>query len=143
MAKSGKILLLKRTYSVPEQLTVLGAGAAALGAVYPMLVKHTGGRGLPCPLRTLTGVPCPFCGLTTATVELTHGDWAAAAQANPLVYVGAAATLGIAPILIARAFGKAAPPRPMSDRNRRRLAAAGIALSAASWLYQLHRADLI
>jgi hypothetical protein len=134
---------LKRTYSVPEQLTMLGAGAAALGAVYPLIAERTGVRGLPCPLRTLTGVPCPFCGLTTATIELTHGDWAAAAQANPLVYIAAAAALGTTPILIARAVGKAAPPKPMSARNRRRLAAAGIALSIGSWLYQLHRADLI
>jgi Protein of unknown function (DUF2752) len=136
-------MILRRTYSVPEQLTVLGAGAAALGAVYPWVVEHTSLRGLPCPLRSLTGVPCPFCGLTTATVELTGGDWAAAARANPLVYVGATAALGTAPILIARAFGQAAPPTPMSARNRRRLAAAGIALSAGSWLYQLRRADLI
>jgi hypothetical protein len=136
-------VIIKRTYSVPEQLTVLGAGAAALGALYPLIADHTGGRGLPCPLRTLTGVPCPFCGLTTATVELTHGDWAAAAQANPLVYLAAAAALGTAPILIARSLGKADPPKPMSARNRRRLAAAGIALSAGSWLYQLRRAELI
>jgi hypothetical protein len=136
-------VIIKRTYSVPEQLAVLGAGAAALGALYPLIGQPTGGRGLPCPLRALTGVPCPFCGLTTATVELTHGDWAAAAQANPLVYLAAAATLGTAPILIARALGKAAPPKPMSARNRRRLAAAGIAISAGSWLYQLRRAELI
>jgi uncharacterized protein DUF2752 len=143
MTKPGKKLILKRTYSVPEQLTMLGAGAAAAGAAYPLIVGHTSLRGLPCPLRTLTGVPCPFCGLTTATVELTHGDLAAAARANPLVYIAAAAALGTAPILIARAFGKAAPPRPMSARNRRRLAAAGIALSIGSWAYQLHRANLI
>jgi hypothetical protein len=136
-------MIIKRTYSVPEQLTVLGAGAAALGALYPLIEQHTGGRGLPCPLRTLTGVPCPFCGLTTATVELTHGDWAAAAQANPVVYLAAAAALGTVPILIARALGKASPPKPMSARNRRRLAAAGIAISAGSWLYQLRRAELI
>jgi hypothetical protein len=134
---------IKRTYSVPEQLTVLGAGAAAVAAVYPTLMEHTGGRGLPCPLRSLTGVPCPFCGLTTATVALTHGDWPAAAKANPLVYVAAAGVVGTAPVIASRAFGRIAPPRPMSARNRRRLAAAAIGVSAASWLYQLHRAELI
>jgi Protein of unknown function (DUF2752) len=134
---------IKRAYSVPEQLTVLGAGAAALAAVYPMLSEHTGGRGIPCPLRALTGVPCPFCGLTTAAVALTHGDWPAAAKANPLVYVAAAGVVGTAPVIVARAFGKIAPPRPMSARNRRRLAAAAITVSAASWLHQLHRAKLL
>ncbi len=136
-------MIIRRPYSVPEQLTMLGAGAAAVAAAYPMIIEHTGGRGLPCPLRSLTGVPCPFCGLTTATVALTHGQWADAARANPLAYAGAAAALGITPILIARALGKLPPPGPLSTRNRRFLAAAGIAVTAGSWLYQLHRADLI
>jgi len=136
-------MIIRRMYSVPEQLTVLGAGAAALGAVYPAIMEHAGGHGLPCPLRTLTGVPCPFCGLTTATVALTHGDWTKAAKANPLVYVAAAAAAGTAPILAARAFGKLPPPKPLSARNRKLLAAGAITASAISWLYQLHRAELI
>jgi hypothetical protein len=136
-------VIIKRTYSVPEQLTGLGAGAAALAAVYPLLAEHTGGHGLPCPLRTLTGVPCPFCGLTTATVALVHGHCKDAAKANPLVYVAAAAVVGTTPVLATRAFGKLEPPKPMSARNRRRLAAGAIAVSAGSWLYQLRRAELI
>lgn len=136
-------MIIKRAYSVPEQLTLAGAGAAALAAVYPMIMEHTGGRGLPCPLRALTGVPCPFCGLTTATVALTHGEWADAAKANPLAYAGAAATIGIAPILVARTLGKLPPPKPLSARNRRLIAAGAIAVTAGSWLYQLHRAELI
>jgi hypothetical protein len=149
-------MIIRREYSVPEQLTLLGAGAAVLGALYPVITEHTGDcggfwgvvppgphSGLPCPLRTLTGIPCPFCGLTTVTVALTHGQWTDAAKANPLVYAGAAAAIGTAPVLVARALGKAAPPRPMSTRDRRRLAAAAIAISAGSWLYQLRRADLI
>ena len=76
------MVVLRRGYSVPEHVTMFAVGAAGLGAAYPALMAHTGGHGLPCPLRTLTGVPCPFCGMTTATVSLTHGEWGSAAAAN-------------------------------------------------------------
>jgi hypothetical protein len=38
-----------------------------------------------CPLRDLTGLPCPTCGGTHAAVALSHGRWAEAFTANPLV----------------------------------------------------------
>ena len=34
--------------------------------------------GWPCPLRSLTGVPCPGCFLTRATSASLHGDWSEA-----------------------------------------------------------------
>jgi hypothetical protein len=37
-----------------------------------------------CPLRTLTGIPCPFCGGTTAAVNLGEGDLRGAIAASPL-----------------------------------------------------------
>jgi hypothetical protein len=37
-----------------------------------------------CLLRSTTGVPCPFCGGTTATVRLGHGDVGGALGASPL-----------------------------------------------------------
>jgi hypothetical protein len=118
---------------------MLGACAAPVGAVYPFLMAHTAGRGLPCPLRTLTGVPCPFCGMTTATVAITHGNWAAAAAVNPLAYLAAALVVGTAPFLVARAAGRAPLPRPWSVARRRRLGWVFAGLVALSWLFQLHR----
>ena len=72
--RAGDTVVIRRMYSVPEHITLFGAGAALVAASYPAIM-HTGGRGIPCPLRVLTGVPCPFCGLTTAAVALTHGGW--------------------------------------------------------------------
>lgn len=124
---------------MPEHITMFGACAGPVGAVYPFLMAHTGGQGLPCPLRTLTGVPCPFCGMTTATVAITHGNWAGAAGANPFAYLVVALAVGTAPFLILRTAGQASAPRPWSVEARRRVGWVVACLVAASWLFQLRR----
>jgi uncharacterized protein DUF2752 len=41
--------------------------------------------GLPaCSFLTITGVPCPSCGLTTSFAALAHGEPALAFSANPV-----------------------------------------------------------
>jgi hypothetical protein len=124
---------------VPEHIALFGACAAPVGAVYPFLMAHTGGQGLPCPLRTLTGVPCPFCGMTTATVAITHGNWTAAAAASPLAYLVAALIVGTVPVMVARAAGHAPTPRPRSVAARRRIGRVMAGLIALSWVFQLRR----
>jgi hypothetical protein len=37
-----------------------------------------------CPFRLITGLRCPFCGLTRATRALTRGDIGAALTLHPL-----------------------------------------------------------
>lgn len=51
--------------------------------------------GLTCPLKLLTGVPCPGCGMTRAFVAIAHGDLSAARDYNllsPVVYLALAFT---------------------------------------------------
>ena len=132
-------MIVHRMYSVPERITMFGMGAAAVGAAYPMIMAHTGDRGIPCPLRALTGVPCPFCGLTTATVALAHGQWTTAASTSPLACLVAIMAVGTAPALAARAAGLVSAPRPASDHARRRITAVMYVVVALNWLFELHR----
>jgi hypothetical protein len=127
-----------RPRSVPEQLGVAGLGAAGTAAAYQAAL---GGQGLwlPCPLRTLTGIPCPLCGMTTGATGLASGDLGAALAANPFVLVLAGFTLVMAVLMAARAFGwvPGAAQWPASRRRRGYWAAA--VLASVSWAFQLHR----
>jgi hypothetical protein len=64
---------------VTARYAVLAAGAVALGALH---IRHR--PSTICPFRALTGLPCPFCGGTTAASRLGHGDIRGALSASPL-----------------------------------------------------------
>jgi hypothetical protein len=124
--------------SVPEQLGMAGVAAAGAAIAYQAVA---GGQGiwLPCPLRAVTGIPCPLCGMTTAATALAAGDLGPAMAANPFVLVVAGFTLVMAALMAARALGLAAPPaQSPAARRRQSYWAAGV-LAAASWAFQLHR----
>src|SRR5256885_12049298 len=78
-----------------------GAAAAMLvaGAVLPLLPGHA---GLPCPLRMLTGVPCPLCGMTTSVEAMVHAHPVAAFVANP----GGPPAVLVALVLLVRRPGR-------------------------------------
>src|SRR4051794_24374148 len=57
-------------------------GAAALGGISGADVTHPGAPG--CLLRALTGIPCPFCGLTHSMMALGQSNLGAAVAQNPL-----------------------------------------------------------
>jgi hypothetical protein len=56
------------------------AGMLAVAAARPMLPVTP---VPPCPLRTFTGIPCPFCGMTRGVTSLVHGQLSAAFSYNP------------------------------------------------------------
>lgn len=73
-------------------------GAVALSVAAVALASALAGRLLTpgqgplrllnCPLRALTGIPCPGCGTTHALLALGHGEVRAALWASPLAALG-------------------------------------------------------
>lgn len=105
-----------------------GAALALLAAAatLPLLPGHA---GFPCPLRTLTGVPCPLCGMTTSVEAAVHGHVAAALQANP---AGPFAVLAACALLVRRPAGPLRIP-----------SAVLVMLVLGLWIFELHRFSLI
>jgi hypothetical protein len=99
------------------------AGALMLGAGFalPLLPGHP---GIACPLRALTGVPCPLCGMTTSVEATLHLDLSAALAANP---AGIAAVVAAVALLVVR---------PAQFRLQR---LAVPVMLGAMWLFELHR----
>lgn len=99
----------------------LGMAMLAIAAVLSFTPLHP---GLACPLRASTGIPCPFCGMTTSVKECLRMDFGAAFLANP----GGIAAVATALVLIVW--------RPRSVRLPLVLLAAA---GAAMWIFQLFR----
>src|SRR5205814_9810273 len=81
---------------------IAAGGPVAAAAVGPVLPLHP---PLACPLRSLTGIPCPFCGMTRACVAAVHGHLGTSLSFNPggvLVVLLAIAVL-VRPQLVVRA----------------------------------------
>ena len=97
-------------------LLVMGGAGAILIAAHLLLPDPTGYGTheqmflLPCIFRWATGLPCPFCGMTTAFALMARGEWAGAFGIHVL---GPAAYLVTWGILLAGLVGLV--------RNRRAL----------------------
>jgi hypothetical protein len=59
---------------------VVGVAMLGIAAVRPVVPFEF---VPPCPLRTLTGIPCPLCGMTRGVTALVHGDVGHALFLNP------------------------------------------------------------
>jgi hypothetical protein len=111
----------------------LRVGGMATAAVLAAMVHRVHDPGILCPVRALTGVPCPFCGGTSVFMELGAAHPAKALAANPVVLVGAVG-LATAPLGTGRAWWAVNP------RIRAAILGGTVALS---WLWQLARFGLL
>jgi hypothetical protein len=78
------------------------AATLAVGAFAPeswRVALATDGPG--CPFRATTGVNCPFCGMTRATIALGHGDVHGALGFHPLSPLVLAGLIALLAIIVA------------------------------------------
>ena len=84
-------------------------GAAA---TLPLLPGHP---GIACPLRRLTGIPCPLCGMTTGVEEGVRLHLGRAFAANP---GGLVAVVAAVMLLVLRPARVRIPARCRRSRSR-------------------------
>jgi len=95
-------------------LMVVAAGLLALLAVAAWVRPDESGQGThqqlglpPCTFRTLTGRPCPSCGMTTSWAHLVRGEAADALRANVAGSLLGLAAMAAAPwLLLCSAAGR-------------------------------------
>jgi hypothetical protein len=113
-------------------LTVGGASLCLLG-----VALVTPGIQLPlCAFKTITGLPCPTCGITRAVIALSRGDLDRALFMNPLAAVAGLAALAY--LLYAAAVLALRLPRlrpVVTPRDARLLRAGGVSLLALNWIW--------
>ncbi|MFA5787399.1 MAG: DUF2752 domain-containing protein [Actinomycetota bacterium] len=88
-----------------------------------------------CPLRAVTGIPCPLCGLTTSFVALSHGRFHQAFAANPLgplLYAGS-----LMGLIVWIAWGRRRSSQLII--SGRWVTTLALVATGASWIFQLHR----
>lgn len=111
-----------------QGIALLALSAISLGAAF--LLRDLAPDVTLCGVKTLTGLPCPFCGGVRATAALGAGALGEAFAWNPAVTVLHAGMLGSGAALI---FG-GAPPWLTPGRQRFWFRAALVVL-LVNWLY--------
>ena len=88
-------------------LSAATGGAFVLGAA--SLLGGTTATGLSCVFAALTGVDCPFCGLTHGVAALGAGDPAGALAAHPLAPIAVGLAIAVPAVLLRRHRLQVAP----------------------------------
>lgn len=109
----------------PVDLRGAGAALLAAGALLPLLPGHP---GISCPLRRLTGIPCPLCGMTTSVEATLRLHLHAAFAANPAGLLAVA----LAVLIVVRRPHRLTVPVALTP-----------VLLAGMWLFELHRFSIL
>jgi Protein of unknown function (DUF2752) len=125
MTWSGRPVVVRMLALDPADLRTSGAVMLGAAAVLPLLPGHP---GVACPLRRVTGVPCPLCGMTTSVEDGVRLHLGNALKANP----GGLAAIVAALLLLVVRPGHVRIPALLPP-----LVLAGL------WLFELHRFSVL
>lgn len=125
-------------------LGTLVTAACLLGLLAMRVVPDPRGYGTheqlgarPCGVMARYGVPCPGCGVTTATVLALHGRPLAAARTQPFGLLVGLGVPALALLAIGVHLGGGDLGRLAARLRWGRLFAGAVALALLSWAYRL------
>lgn len=91
----------------------------------------------PCMTESLLGIPCPFCGMTTAFSHMAHGEFAQAIIVQPAGALGFVMSAALALALFAAITTGRAPAIWKAARRSPWTYTVGGIVIAAAWGYKI------
>jgi len=135
----------RRTFG-PLACALLGLAFLAPALVARGLTSDARGYGThcqlwlpPCTLKTLTGIPCPFCGMTTSFAFIAHGRIREGAATQPVGALLFATTILVGLALLGMAAARRELPDPRPSRWWQVVERVVLCLLLAGWPSQVWR----
>ena len=125
-----------RRLPLPAWAMALVATWLAAVALYTALARSVEHAPALCVFRTVTGLPCPTCGTTRATLAFARGDMLSGVLYNPFVVTALA--IGLTLCAVQWGFGKRIEIA-MSPRSKRFGWALVAVLFLTNWAYLIAR----
>lgn len=111
-----------------------------LGIIWIIAGRAYGWKITVCPIKLLSGLPCPGCGTTRAIEMVLDGDMIGGIMMNPNIILVAAIAMG-APFILAANFLYGKDYMRIADRwlNRRPVFISIIFFEMTIWMYNIVR----
>lgn len=89
---------------------IAAGGVVASGVAVAMDPAGIEDGPILCPIRLVTGLPCPGCGLTRSWVYGVHGQWGDSFASHPFGLPLLLAVLALAAVVVVRRVRRDRPP---------------------------------
>ena len=77
------------------KLVIIRVAVVLVCGIFYFFIGNLTGFFIACPFRTLTGLFCPGCGMTSLAVSLIRGNFIGAFYCNPVIFITLPFLIGI------------------------------------------------